>query len=64
MDLGLSAEDLFRCRSDHILSTQAAALAGLVQWRRFEGRRATVERLLQSLQAAAIHPSVLEDALM
>ncbi|KAM4570300.1 death domain-containing protein CRADD [Odontesthes bonariensis] len=64
MDLGLSVEALFRCRSDHSLSTQAAALAGLIQWRRSEGRRATVERLLQSLQAAAACPSVLEDALM
>lgn len=63
LDLGLSAEALFRCRSDHSLSTQAAALAGLVQWRRAEGKRATVERLLQSLQAAGVHPAVLEDAL-
>uniref|UniRef100_A0A3Q0RPE5 CASP2 and RIPK1 domain containing adaptor with death domain n=1 Tax=Amphilophus citrinellus TaxID=61819 RepID=A0A3Q0RPE5_AMPCI len=61
LDLGLSAEALFRCRSDHSLSTQAAALAGLVQWRRAEGKRATVERLLQSLQTAGVHPAVLED---
>ncbi|XP_071358841.1 death domain-containing protein CRADD isoform X1 [Trachinotus anak] len=63
MDLGLSAEALFRCRADHSLSTHGAALAGLVQWRRSEGRRATVQRLLQSLQAAEVHPSVLQDVL-
>ncbi|XP_041833510.1 death domain-containing protein CRADD [Melanotaenia boesemani] len=63
MDLGLSAEAVFRCRSDHSLSTQAAALAGLVQWRRSEGRRATVERLMQSLRAAGADPNVMEDAL-
>lgn len=63
MDLGLSAEALFRCRSDHSLSTHGAVLAGLVQWRRSEGKKATVQRLMQSLQAAGIHPSVLDDVL-
>ncbi|KAM6895248.1 death domain-containing protein CRADD [Xenentodon cancila] len=63
MDLGLSAEAVFRCRADHSLSMQAAALAGLVQWRRSGGKKATVERLLRSLEAADVHPSVLEDAL-
>ncbi|XP_041636307.1 death domain-containing protein CRADD isoform X2 [Cheilinus undulatus] len=63
MDLGLTAEDVFRCRSDHALSTQAAVLSALILWKRREGRRATVQRLLQSLDAAEIHPSVLEDAL-
>ncbi|XP_078129913.1 death domain-containing protein CRADD [Sander vitreus] len=64
MDLGLSAEDLFRCRSDNPLSVHAAVLAGLVQWRRCQGRAATVQRLLQSLEAADVHLSVLEDVLM
>ncbi|XP_070848381.1 death domain-containing protein CRADD [Chaetodon trifascialis] len=64
MDLGLSPEALFRCRSDHGLSTHGAVLAGLVQWRRSEGKKATVQRLLQSLTAAGVHPSVLEDVLM
>ncbi|XP_070785275.1 death domain-containing protein CRADD [Enoplosus armatus] len=64
MDLGLSAEALFRCRSDHSLSTHGAVLAGLVQWRRSDGKKATVQRLLQSLEAAGVHPSVLEDVLM
>ncbi|XP_015254881.1 PREDICTED: death domain-containing protein CRADD-like [Cyprinodon variegatus] len=64
LDLGVSAEALYRCRSDHILSSQAAALAGLVLWRRSEGKKATLARLLQSLETADIHPSVLEDAVM
>ncbi|XP_008297073.1 death domain-containing protein CRADD [Stegastes partitus] len=63
VDLGLSAEAVFRCRSDHSLSVQAAALAGLVLWRRSEGKKATVAALLQSLTAAGVHPSVLEDAM-
>lgn len=64
MDLGLSAEALFRCRSDHSLSTHGAVLAALVQWRRSEGKKATVQRLMQSLQAADVHLSVLSDVLM
>ncbi|XP_034530014.1 death domain-containing protein CRADD [Notolabrus celidotus] len=63
IDLGLSAEDLFRCRSDHALSTHGAVLSGLVTWRQREGKRATVRRLLQSLNATEIHHSVLEEAL-
>ncbi|KAM8909587.1 death domain-containing protein CRADD [Spinachia spinachia] len=64
LDLGLSTEDLFRCRSDHRLSTHAAALAGLVQWRRCGGKTATVQRLAKSLQEAGVHPSVLEEVLL
>ncbi|XP_029282058.1 death domain-containing protein CRADD [Cottoperca gobio] len=64
LDLGLSAEDLFRCRSDHLLCAHGAALAALVQWRRREGKSATVQRLLHSLQAADVHPSVLQDVLL
>ncbi|XP_029350533.1 death domain-containing protein CRADD [Echeneis naucrates] len=63
MDLGLSTEALFRCRADHVLNAHGAALAGLVQWRRSEGKAATVQRLLQSLQAADVHPSVLMEVL-
>ncbi|KAF6738417.1 Death domain-containing protein CRADD [Oryzias melastigma] len=62
-DLGLSAEAVFRCRSDHSLSTQAAALSGLVLWRRSGGRSATARRLLESLTAAGVHESVLEEVL-
>lgn len=63
LDLGLSAEAVFRCRSDHPLSTHSAILAGLVQWRRCEGRRASFQRLLQSLEAAEVHGSVLDNIL-
>uniref|UniRef100_A0A146PME3 CASP2 and RIPK1 domain containing adaptor with death domain n=1 Tax=Fundulus heteroclitus TaxID=8078 RepID=A0A146PME3_FUNHE len=64
LDLGVSSEALYRCRADHSLNTQAAALAGLVLWRRSEGRNATLGRLLRSLEAADLHPSVLEDVVM
>ncbi|XP_076016198.1 death domain-containing protein CRADD [Genypterus blacodes] len=63
LDLGLSPQALFRCRADNLLSTHGQILAGLIQWRRSEGRKATVQRLLHSLQAANIHPSVLQDVL-
>ncbi|KAK9526051.1 hypothetical protein VZT92_016707 [Zoarces viviparus] len=64
MDLGLSTEDLFRCRSDHPLSTHGAVLAGLVQWRRSGGKTSTVQRLMRSLEENGVHPSVLQDVLL
>lgn len=63
LDLGLSAEAVFQCRSDHQLSHHGAVLAGLVKWKRQEGHKATVRRLLQSLEAAQVHGSVLEQVL-
>lgn len=63
LDLGLSAAAVSRCRADNSLSIHGAALSGLVQWRRSEGKKATVQRLLQSLQAADFHPSILQDVL-
>ncbi|XP_008313499.1 death domain-containing protein CRADD-like [Cynoglossus semilaevis] len=63
LDLGLSSEDLFRCQSDYVHNSQGAALDGLIQWRRRGGKKATFKRLLESLQAADVHPSVLQDAL-
>lgn len=63
LDLGLSVEAVYRCRFDHPFSHHGAVLAGLVQWRRREGSRATVRRLLQSLEAAQVHWSMLEQVL-
>uniref|UniRef100_A0A8C6V4S3 CASP2 and RIPK1 domain containing adaptor with death domain n=1 Tax=Neogobius melanostomus TaxID=47308 RepID=A0A8C6V4S3_9GOBI len=63
LDLELTTEDLYRCRADHQLDTHGAALEGLTQWRRAKGKRATVKRLIKSLEAAEIHPSMLQDAL-
>ncbi|KAI7791763.1 death domain-containing protein CRADD [Triplophysa rosa] len=60
LDLGLSSADLYRCCADHPLSIQSQVLAGLVMWTQRNGRKATVQRLLQSLQAADIPPSVLQ----
>ncbi|XP_022063281.2 LOW QUALITY PROTEIN: death domain-containing protein CRADD [Acanthochromis polyacanthus] len=63
LGLGLSAQDVFRCRADHVLSVQQAALQGLVLWRRSEGRKATVEELLKNLEENGVHRSVLEESL-
>ncbi|KAM9705233.1 death domain-containing protein CRADD [Menidia menidia] len=63
LDLGLPAEALDRCRADHALSSRDAAMAALVQWRRARGGGATAARLLGGLQAAGLHPSVLQDAM-
>lgn len=61
LDLELTTEDLFRCRADNPLSIHGAALAGLVQWKREQGKKATVQRLMESLKAADIHPSMLQE---
>ncbi|XP_043093850.1 death domain-containing protein CRADD [Puntigrus tetrazona] len=60
LDLGLSPADLYRCCADHPFTVQSQVLAGLVMWTQRNGREATVQRLLQSLQAADIPPSVLQ----
>ncbi|XP_016091728.1 death domain-containing protein CRADD-like isoform X1 [Sinocyclocheilus grahami] len=60
LDLGLSLADLYRCCADHPLAVQSQVLAGLVMWTQRNGREATVRRLLQSLQAADIPPSDLQ----
>ncbi|XP_076862562.1 death domain-containing protein CRADD [Brachyhypopomus gauderio] len=64
MDLDLSREELYRCRADHPLSVQSQVLAGLVMWKQSHGRKATVQHLLQSLQAADVHPSVLNQVFL
>ncbi|XP_061085724.1 death domain-containing protein CRADD [Conger conger] len=61
LDLGVSAGQLFRCRANHPHSLQSQVLAGLIAWRQSGGRGATVQQLLQSLQAAQVHASVLEE---
>lgn len=63
LDLGLSAETLFRCRADHVLSTHGSILAALLHWRRAGGKAATFQRLIQSLQRADVPPSVLREVL-
>ncbi|XP_051745936.1 death domain-containing protein CRADD isoform X2 [Ctenopharyngodon idella] len=60
LDLGLSSADLYRCCADNPLAVQSQVLAGLVMWTQRNGREATVRRLLQSLQATDILPSVLQ----
>ncbi|KAG7454364.1 hypothetical protein MATL_G00258890 [Megalops atlanticus] len=61
LDLGLTTGQVFRCRANHPLSLQSQVLAGLVLWKQASGRAATVQKLLRSLEACQIHPSVLED---
>ncbi|CAB1345847.1 unnamed protein product [Coregonus sp. 'balchen'] len=61
LDLCLSTGALYCCHADHPLSLHGKVLAGLIQWRQSQGRSATVHRLLQSLQAADVHPSTLDE---
>ncbi|KAB5566002.1 hypothetical protein PHYPO_G00248040 [Pangasianodon hypophthalmus] len=59
LDLGLTSVEISRCRADHPHSSHSQVLAALVMWKQTQGRRATVQRLLQSLQNSEIHPSSL-----
>ncbi|XP_028810848.1 death domain-containing protein CRADD [Denticeps clupeoides] len=59
LDLGLSPGAVYRCSANHPFSVQSQILAGLILWKQSSGRVATFYRLLQSLQAAALHPSIL-----
>ncbi|XP_012693642.2 death domain-containing protein CRADD isoform X2 [Clupea harengus] len=60
LDLGLSTEDVYRCRTSDPFTMQNQVLAGLVLWKQRSGRTATVHRLIQSLRAAELHPSILD----
>ncbi|XP_060770236.1 death domain-containing protein CRADD-like [Neoarius graeffei] len=60
LDLGLTSVDISRCRADHPHSSHSQVLAALVMWKQTQGRRATVQHLLQNLQNSEIHPSVLK----
>ncbi|KAL2102561.1 hypothetical protein ACEWY4_001729 [Coilia grayii] len=64
LDLGLSAEDVYRCRANHPLAVRSQVLAGLVLWRQRSGRAATVRELLQSLRAAELHPSIVDQVFL
>ncbi|GAA6086845.1 death domain-containing protein CRADD [Tachysurus ichikawai] len=59
LDLGLTSVEISRCRADHPHNSHSQVLAALVMWKQTQGRRATVQRLLQSLQNSEIHPSSL-----
>lgn len=59
LDLGLTSVEITRCRADHPHSSHSQVLAALVMWKQTQGRSATVQRLLQSLQYSEIHPSSL-----
>ncbi|KAG7324188.1 hypothetical protein KOW79_012204 [Hemibagrus wyckioides] len=59
LDLGLSSVEISHCRADHPNNNHCQVLAALVTWKQTQGRRATVQRLLQSLQNSEIHLSSL-----
>ncbi|XP_062860129.1 death domain-containing protein CRADD [Trichomycterus rosablanca] len=60
LDLGLTQSEIYRCRADHPFNSQCQVLAALVIWKQSQGRRATVQRLLHSLETSEIHPSSIE----
>ncbi|KAM8884429.1 death domain-containing protein CRADD [Synchiropus picturatus] len=63
LDLGVSENVLYRCRANHSCDIHGAALAALIHWRQSQGKQATVQKLVLSLAAAGVHPSVLRGVL-
>ncbi|XP_006633431.1 death domain-containing protein CRADD [Lepisosteus oculatus] len=61
LDLGLSSNDIYRCKANHCLNVQSQALAAFVLWKQKFGKRATVRCLHNSLLTAEIDTSVVDD---
>ncbi|XP_073495705.1 death domain-containing protein CRADD-like [Phyllobates terribilis] len=61
--LGLDHVDLYRCKALHPYCVNSQAVEGLIKWKQQNGRKATMLGLWEALQAAEVHPSVLNTIL-
>ncbi|KAK6482593.1 death domain-containing protein CRADD [Huso huso] len=61
IELGLTTNDIYRCKANHSCNVQSQTMAAFVMWKQRFGKRATVQCLLSSLEAAEIDPSVMDD---
>lgn len=61
--LGLDHVEVYKCKMQHPYSVHSQAMEGLVKWKQHMGRKATMQRLWEALQAAEVHPSTLETIL-
>ncbi|XP_040181037.1 death domain-containing protein CRADD-like isoform X1 [Rana temporaria] len=58
--LGLEHSDLYRCKVQHPGNLHSQVLEGLVKWKQHMGRKATVQRLWEALEAAEMDPSEIK----
>ncbi|MGH0139307.1 UNVERIFIED_CONTAM: hypothetical protein FKN15_025137 [Acipenser sinensis] len=61
IELGLTTNEIYRCKANHSCNVQSQTMAAFVMWKQRFGKRATVQCLLSSLEAAEIDPSVMDD---
>ncbi|XP_069842460.1 death domain-containing protein CRADD-like [Dendropsophus ebraccatus] len=58
--LGLDHVELYKCKVQHPYCVQSQAMEGLVKWKQYMGRKATMQRLWEALQATEVDPSALK----
>ncbi|KAM5145406.1 death domain-containing protein CRADD-like isoform 1-T1 [Mantella aurantiaca] len=58
--LGLDHGDLYRCKVQHPGNLHSQVMEGLVKWKQHMGRRATVQRLWEALEASEMDPSEIK----
>ncbi|MBN3305989.1 death domain-containing protein CRADD [Amia ocellicauda] len=60
LELGLSTNDIYRCKVNHCYSVQSQIMAAFVLWKQGFGKRATVQSLYTSLLTLEIDPFVMD----
>nr|XP_033802318.1 death domain-containing protein CRADD isoform X2 [Geotrypetes seraphini]XP_033802319.1 death domain-containing protein CRADD isoform X2 [Geotrypetes seraphini]XP_033802320.1 death domain-containing protein CRADD isoform X2 [Geotrypetes seraphini] len=61
--LDLSQNDIHHCKVNHPCNVQSQAVAAFIMWRQRLGKKATVQCLCNSLLAAEVDPSLIQQML-